>query len=139
MGGVAGHAGLFSNAEDLAVIFQMLLNEGSYGGRQYLEPATVKLFTSRDTKSKRGLGFDKPRRLKYPTFSPQMSATAYGHTGFTGTCAWADPKEQMIFIFLSNRVHPTASNNAFITSNIRKRIHDVAYNALGSYQAGWGL
>lgn len=139
MGGVAGHAGLFSNAEDLAVIFQMLLNEGSYGGRQYLEPATVKLFTSKDTKSKRGLGFDKPRRLKYPTFSPQMSATAYGHTGFTGACAWADPKEQMIFIFLSNRVHPTASNNAFITSNIRKRIHDVAYDALGSYRAGWGL
>lgn len=139
LGGVAGHAGLFSNAEDLAVIFQMLLNEGSYGGRQYLKPATVKLFTAKDAKSKRGLGFDKPRKVKYPSFSSEISEAAFGHTGFTGTCIWADPKEQMIFIFLSNRVHPTASNNAFITSNVRKRIHDVAYNALGSYQAGWGL
>jgi len=139
LGGVAGHAGLFSNAEDLAVIFQMLLNEGSYGGRQYLEPATVKLFTAKDVKSKRGLGFDKPRKVKYPTFSSEIPDAAFGHTGFTGTCAWADPKEQMIYIFLSNRVHPTASNNAFITSNVRKRIHDVAYDALGSYQPGWGL
>lgn len=139
LGGVAGHAGLFSSAEDLAVIFQMLLNEGSYGGKQYLKPATVKLFTSKDAKSKRGLGFDKPRRLKYPTFSSQMSATAYGHTGFTGTCAWADPEEQMIFIFLCNRIHPTSSNNSFITSKIRKRIHDVTYDALGSYEPGWGL
>lgn len=139
LGGVAGHAGLFSNAEDLAVIFQMLLNEGSYGGQQYIAPATVKLFTTKDARSKRGLGFDKPRKVKYPTFSSDTPDAAFGHTGFTGTCVWADPKEQMIFVFLSNRVHPTSSNNAFITSNIRKRIHDIAYDALGTYQPGWGL
>lgn len=138
LGGISGNAGLFANAEDLAVIFQMLLNEGSYGGRQYIEPATVRLFTSLDAKSNRGLGFDKPRKVKYPSYSDNMPPEAFGHTGFTGTCAWADPSRKMVYIFLSNRVHPRAQNTEFFNNNIRKRIHEVVYDALDSYRPGWG-
>lgn len=139
LGGVAGHAGLFSTAEDLAVIFQMLLDEGSYGGRKYIEPATVKLFTGSDSRSKRGLGFDKPRAVKYPSFSAQAAAESFGHTGFTGTCVWVDPELKLVYIFISNRVHPKAQNTAFFENNIRKRIHEVIYEALDTYEPGWGL
>ncbi len=138
LGGVSGNAGLFANAEDLAVIFQMLLNEGSYGGQQYIDPATVRLFTALDAKSRRGLGFDKPRKVKYPSYSDDMPVEAFGHTGFTGTCAWADPSRKMVYIFLSNRVYPRAQNTAFFNNNIRKRIHEVVYDALDSYRPGWG-
>ncbi len=138
MGGVAGHAGLFSNAEDLAVVFQLLLDEGNYGGRRYIEPATVKLFTGADSKSKRGLGFDKPRKVKYPSFSENMPPESFGHTGFTGTCVWVDPQRQLLYVFLSNRVHPKAQNTAFFQNNIRKRIHEVVYDALDTYEPGWG-
>lgn len=139
LGGVAGHAGLFSTAEDLAVIFQLLLDEGSYGGRQYIDPATVKLFTGSDSKSKRGLGFDKPRPVKHPSFSSKIAAESFGHTGFTGTCVWVDPNRKLVYIFLSNRVHPKAQNAAFLQNNIRKRIHEVIYEALDTYEPGWGI
>ncbi len=139
LGGVAGHAGLFSNAEDLAVVFQLLLDEGIYGGRRYIEPATVKLFTGADSKSKRGLGFDKPRKVKYPSFSDNAAPDSFGHTGFTGTCAWVDPQRKLVYIFLSNRVHPKAQNTAFFQNNIRKRIHEVVYDALDTYEPGWGV
>ncbi|MBX2927232.1 MAG: serine hydrolase [Saprospiraceae bacterium] len=139
LGGVAGHAGVFSTAEELAVIFQMLLDEGSYGGRRFVEPATVNLFTGADSRSKRGIGFDKPRAVKYPSFSSKMSPESFGHTGFTGACAWVDPQRGLVYIFLSNRVHPKAQNNAFFTNNVRKRIHEVVYEALDTYEPKWGF
>jgi beta-N-acetylhexosaminidase len=139
LGGVAGHAGVFSTAEELAVIFQMLLDEGSYGGRRFIEPATVNLFTGADSRSKRGIGFDKPRAVKYPSFSSKMSPESFGHTGFTGACAWVDPERRLVYVFLSNRVHPKAQNNAFFVNNVRKRIHEVIYEALDSYEPKWGF
>jgi beta-N-acetylhexosaminidase len=132
LGGVAGHAGLFTNAADLAVIFQLLLNDGRYGDRTYLTPNTIRQFTAYDSRTRRGLGFDKPRAVASPTFSAQLPQEAFGHTGFTGTCVWADPKEKLIYIFLSNRVHPDANNNRIYKNNIRKRIHEVIYDALNT-------
>lgn len=132
-GGVAGHAGLFSNANDLAILFQMLLNEGSYGGKKFLESSTIKLFTSQQfDDSRRGLGWDKPetdKKKNGPT-SKFASPKTFGHTGFTGTCAWADPEEDLIYIFLSNRVNPTAENNKLVNMNVRTNIHDAIYQAI---------
>ncbi len=139
MGGVAGHAGLFSNAEDLAVLFQVLLNGGSYGGHQYLDSQTIELFTGSRGRSHRGLGFDKPRRVKYPSFGTKSAPTSFGHGGFTGGCAWADPEKQLVFIFLTNRIHPSAGNTAFLKSRIRQKLHDAAYAAMQTYEPGWGL
>jgi CubicO group peptidase (beta-lactamase class C family) len=139
LGGVAGHAGLFSNAENLGLLFQMLLNEGEYGGRLYLQPETVSLFTGHHARSNRGLGFDKPRKMKNPSFGNRTSSTAFGHGGFTGSCAWADPEKQLVFVFLSNRVHPNVKNPAFFESRIRQKLHDVVYTALGTYEPGWGM
>ena len=134
MGGVGGSAGLFTTAEDLAVIFQMLLNRGLYGGRRYLETSTVDLFTSSGHGNHRGLGFDKPSsRTKAPSYSESASRKTFGHTGFTGTCVWADPEHDLIYIFLSNRVYPNGSNRAFFRSNIRQRIHEVIYDALETF------
>lgn len=134
LGGVAGHAGLFSNAEDLAVIFQMMLNGGSYGGKRYLNPETVKLFTSTRPGTYRGLGFDKPRANLELGYSRSASGYTYGHTGFTGTCVWVDPEHDLIFIFLSNRVHPKISNRAFSQKKVRERIHQVVYDALNTFE-----
>ena len=139
LGGVAGHAGLFSNAEDLGVLFQMLLNGGEYGGDKYLQPETIALFTGRHARSPRGLGFDKPRRAKYPSFGSKSSPTSFGHGGFTGACAWADPEAQLVFVFLSNRIHPNANNQAFFESRVRQKLHDAVYTALNSYKPGWGM
>lgn len=134
LGGVGGSAGLFTTAEDLAVIFQMLLNRGVYGGRRYLSAATVDLFTSAVHGNHRGLGFDKPGgRTKNPTYAEEASAATFGHNGFTGTCVWADPEHELIYIFLSNRVYPDGRNQAFFRSNIRQRIHKVIYDALGTF------
>lgn len=134
LGGVGGSAGLFTTAEDLAVIFQMLLKRGSYGGRRYLSAATVDLFTSAVHGNHRGLGFDKPGgRIKNPTYAEEASSATFGHNGFTGTCVWADPEHELIYIFLSNRVYPDGSNRAFFRSNIRQRIHKVIYDALGTF------
>lgn len=135
-GGVAGHAGLFSNAHDLAIIMQMLLNKGSYDGVQYIKPETVKLFTAYNSKiSRRGLGFDKPekgvqnRLDAYPCKS--ASADTFGHTGFTGTCVWADPQSNLVFIFLSNRVSPNGgANTKLSTLNIRGRMMEAVYDAI---------
>lgn len=132
-GGVSGHAGLFSDANDLAIMFQMLLNRGSYGGVQYLEPKTVDLFTKKnDDASRRGLGFDKPEpdKLKPGPTSINASMRSYGHSGFTGTCVWADPEHELIYIFLSNRINPTADNRKLISENIRTEIHQVLYDAI---------
>jgi CubicO group peptidase (beta-lactamase class C family)/beta-glucosidase-like glycosyl hydrolase len=134
-GGVAGHAGLFSNANDLAKLGQMLLQEGQYGGTHYYRPEVVRLFTAKQFEtSRRGLGWDKPVPGDWngPT-SYYSSGKTFGHTGFTGTCIWVDPEFNLVYIFLSNRVHPDMTNNKLLTSNIRSRIQDVIYQAIFNY------
>ena len=130
-GGVAGHAGLFGSANDLAIYGQLLLNRGEYGGIQYFKPQTVDLFTSRQSlTSRRGLGFDRvdpDGKKEYP--SRLANESVFGHTGYTGTCVWIDPKNQLIYIFLSNRVHPQVSTK-LLDLNIRSRIQDVIYEGL---------
>jgi CubicO group peptidase (beta-lactamase class C family) len=131
MGGVAGHAGLFASANDLAIIYQMTLNRGNYGGFQYLKPEIVDLFTSKQSEvSRRGLGFDRWDPIAdrhYP--SKLASPQTYGHTGFTGTCIWVDPKYNLVYIFLSNRVNPTVGSK-LSSLNIRPRIQDAVYEAI---------
>ena len=134
MGGIAGHAGLFSNTQELAVIMQMLLNKGKYGGKQLYSEQTVKLFTQQfKENNRRGLGFDKPDLStdNGPT-SLECSPSTFGHTGFTGTCMWADPEQNLIYIFLSNRVHPSSAYNKLARTNIRTRIQTEIYKALSS-------
>ena len=130
LGGVAGHAGLFASANDLAILYQTLLNKGTYGGRRYFKNSTVELFTSRQsTVSRRGLGFDRwdPDTSKqYP--SRLASPETFGHTGYTGTCVWADAENNLIYIFLSNRVYPQVSDR-LSDLRIRPRIQDVIYEA----------
>jgi beta-glucosidase-like glycosyl hydrolase/CubicO group peptidase (beta-lactamase class C family) len=136
-GGISGNAGLFSNAGDLAKLYQMWLNGGVYGDERYLREETVKLFTTaKSSVSRRGLGFDKPdpgNSNASPT-SPGTPVEVYGHTGFTGTCFWIDPTNNMIYIFLSNRVNPSRSPNRLSTLNIRERIQEELYNALDNKQ-----
>ena len=143
LGGVSGHAGLFSNATDLAVVMQMLLNGGNYGGKQILEPETVNHFVTAhfaDNDNRRGLGFDKPvllnelgRREGGPT-SEKVSPYTFGHTGFTGTAAWADPEHGLVYIFLSNRVYPEASNKKLLHENIRTDIQAEIYKCIGIFE-----
>lgn len=130
-GGVSGHAGLFSSANDLAIIYQMLLNKGSYGGNQYFQPQTVDLFTKKQSDvSRRGLGFDRwdpDSTKKYP--SQLASPLTYGHTGYTGTAVWVDPAKSLVYVFLSNRVNPTVSEKLG-NLKIRPRIQDAIYKAI---------
>ena len=136
MGGVSGHAGLFSNARDLAVLLQLLLNDGCANGTQFLSKETITYFTSApfaDNENRRGIGFDKPDldpEAKYYTPSKQSSLASFGHSGFTGTFAWADPENDLIVIFLSNRVYPTSDNNKLSKLNLRTEIHDLFYEAV---------
>ena len=135
-GGVSGHAGLFSNARDLAVMMQLLLNGGYANGNQFISEETINYFTSApfaDNENRRGIGFDKPDldpNAKYYTPSKQSSMASFGHSGFTGTFAWADPANNLIVIFLSNRVYPTSDNNKLSKLNIRTEIHDLFYKAV---------
>lgn len=135
-GGVAGHAGLFSNAYDLSLLYQMLLNGGELNGERYLKQETVKLFTGYSSAiSRRGLGFDKPEKdnaiRKEPYPSLLASPETYGHTGFTGTCVWVDPRHELVYIFLSNRVYPTRDNGKLSKMSIRGKIQDAIYKSLG--------
>lgn len=133
LGGVSGHAGLFANANDVAVIMQMLINEGTYGGVRVLKSSTVQYFTRKqEKKSRRGLGFDKPEMTpgKPTPTGINCSSLTFGHTGFTGTCAWADPKNDLVYVFLSNRVYPSTDNNKLAQSNLRTKIHDLLYEAV---------
>ena len=143
-GGVAGHAGLFSNAYDLALLYQMLLNGGELNGVRYLKPETIKLFTAyHSDSSRRGYGFDKPEKIMpinhiganslkstepYP--SQLASPETFGHTGFTGTCVWVDPKYDIVYIFLSNRVNPTRNNSLLSQLQVRGKIQDAIYSAV---------
>ena len=137
-GGIAGQAGLFSDANDLAKLGQMWLNKGHYGGVQFYKPETIELFTAKQFEnSRRGLGWDKPTLSDWngPT-SLYASSQTFGHTGFTGTCIWVDPKFNLVFVFLSNRVYPDMTNNKLLNSSIRPRIQDVVYKAIFNYCAG---
>jgi beta-N-acetylhexosaminidase len=133
-GGVAGHAGLFSDAYDLAVLCQVFLNKGSLNGIQFFKKETIDLFnTYHSETSRRGLGFDKPekdnatRKDPYPTLS--ASPQTFGHTGFTGTCFWVDPKYNLIYIFLSNRVN-SPDQGKFLRMNVRPKVHEAIYGAM---------
>lgn len=134
-GGVAGHAGLFSNAYDLAKLYQLLLNGGELNGVRLLNKATIDKFTAYQSEiSRRGLGFDKPekdnatRKEPYPSLS--VSPATFGHTGFTGTCVWVDPTQQLIYIFLSNRVNPSRNGNKLGRLNVRPNIQEAIYGAI---------
>jgi CubicO group peptidase (beta-lactamase class C family) len=131
LGGIAGHAGLFSNAFDLAALMQMNLQGGTYGGHRYFNSDVVSEFAQRPFKgNRRGLGWDMAAPDGVGATSNLASLSTYGHTGFTGTCAWVDPETNLVYIFLSNRVNPDAVNNKLTSYNIRTRIHDVIYKAI---------
>ena len=135
LGGVGGHAGLFSNANDLAKVMQMYLNKGNYGGEQYITSEAINYFTSCmycSEGNRRGLGFDKPEpdKSKDSPACSSASLNSFGHTGFTGTYAWADPDNGLLYIFLSNRIHPDAENKTLSKQNIRTKIQQVFYDAL---------
>ncbi|MBG8552270.1 glycoside hydrolase family 3 N-terminal domain-containing protein [Hymenobacter guriensis] len=132
IGGVSGHAGLFSNANDLAILMQMNLQNGRYGGQRYFQsPVVAEFARSTEAGNRRGLGWDHgdPSKPEGPT-SNLSPASTFGHTGFTGTCVWMDPENKIVYIFLSNRVYPDAGNNKLRQLNIRTRIHDVIYKSL---------
>jgi CubicO group peptidase (beta-lactamase class C family) len=133
-GGFAGNSGLFSTAEDLSVILEMLMNKGTYKGKRYLSEKTVQLFTSpyfcNGTK-RRALGFYTPASEKPSEILPKQSdARTFGHQGFTGTVFWCDPKEDLIYIFLSNRVHPNVEPNLLSQKKIRLLVHELIYESL---------
>ncbi len=139
LGGVSGHAGLFGDALGVARVLQMMLQGGSYAQRSYLGDSTLAEFTRRhfeDKDNRRGLGFDKPLidnaqmdfAGSYPC--PSASAASFGHTGFTGTLFWADPESELLFVFLSNRVHPTRDNSRLFDLNIRSGMLEYCYQSL---------
>ncbi len=136
MQGISGHAGLFANANDLGSVWQMLLNGGKYGKKKYLEPSTVELFTSYQfpaNGNRRALGFDKPLLAYDPVISSiaeEASVYSFGHTGFTGSLIWADPENDFLFIFLSNRVYPDRGHKAIYQLNVRPTIHEIFYKYL---------
>ncbi len=135
MGGVGGHAGLFSNANDLAKLMQMYLQKGSYGGKKYFNSNLFSYFTSChycSSGNRRGLGFDRPAPTPTRAIAAQASKNSFGHTGFTGTIAWVDPNYDLVFIFLSNRIHPNAENRKLIKMNVRSKIQSVLYKAMKS-------
>ncbi len=132
-GGVAGHAGLFSDAYDLSIIFQMLLNKGMYNGVKYFNRETVDLFTSyQSLTSRRGLGFDKQKKnaADKDVMYNGASTLTFGHTGFTGISVWADPKYNLVFVFLSNRVNPDQGNNKISDFSIRSHIQQAVYESI---------
>ena len=132
--GVSGHAGLFSNANDIAIILQMLLQNGNYGNETFFKPSTVKEFTKYQfpkSDNRRALGFDKPiidTTIRQTCKSASLNS--YGHSGFTGTYMWADPDQQYIFVFLSNRTYPNTSNNKLLKTDIRNILHQFGYDAI---------
>jgi CubicO group peptidase (beta-lactamase class C family) len=132
-GGVGGHAGLFSNANDVAKIMQMYLQGGVYGGERFLHDRTVEKFNKCyfcHKEVRRGVGFDKPQlKDKGPTCGC-VSRKSFGHSGFTGTYTWADPEEELVYVFLSNRTYPSATNRLLVKSGLRTRIQQAIYDSL---------
>lgn len=147
MGGVGGHAGIFSNANDLSVLMQMLLNEGVYGGKRYLSKAIIDQYTAVQFpgKNRRGAGFDKPKEnTGGGTCADEASPSSYGHSGFTGTLTWVDPKYDLNYVFLSNRVNPDAENWKIVKMNVRTDIQSQMIQAIQnarvkSYFSSWDL
>ena len=132
-GGLAGNAGLFSTAREVARVYQMLLNGGEIDGKRYLSKETCNLFTTETSKiSRRGLGFDKPdmEDPKKGNCASGVPAGVYGHTGFTGTCAWVDPENDLVYVFLSNRIYPNVTNRKLNQLHIRERIQEAIYGAM---------
>lgn len=137
-GGVSGHAGLFSNAYEVGIMMQNLLNGGYYAGKRYFHPVTVSLFTARpDYETRRGLGFDMKQLdpSKNLNMSPKASYRTFGHLGFTGTCAWADPMHNLVFVFLSNRTYPDMKNNLLGRDDYRPKLQSIVYAALNPNQS----
>ncbi|HBB49219.1 MAG TPA: beta-N-acetylglucosaminidase, partial [Flavobacteriaceae bacterium] len=133
LGGVGGHAGLFANAIDVAKMMQMYLWKGSYGGRQWISAETLDRFNTCyfcDQDVRRGVGFDKPQLEEEGPTCGCVSMTSFGHSGFTGTFAWADPEAEVVYVFLSNRTYPTAENRALISSDLRTKIQAAIYEAI---------
>ena len=131
LGGVAGHAGIFSNAWSLAHIMQLFLNKGHMAGQRFFSEATYNEFTKQQYPgNRRAAGFDRPNASGGGTCDVLASQASFGHSGFTGTLAWADPKNKVIFIFLSNRVHPNQDNWKLRDLNIRTDLQHVVYEAL---------
>ena len=134
-GGVGGHAGLFSNANDLAKLMQMYLQNGEYAGERYLSEEVVKEFTKcqfPDNDNRRGAGFDKaalPEEEGGPA-SENASQKGFGHSGFTGTLVWADPETQIVYVFLSNRIHPDVTNKKLLDMDVRTNIMEVIFNSI---------
>jgi len=132
-GGIGGHAGLFSNAIDVAKMMQLYLNGGSYGGKQYLKQETLDKFNTCyycDQNVRRGVGFDKPQLGSSGPTCGCVSLSSFGHTGFTGTLAWADPDKEIVYIFLSNRTYPDVNNRKLIREDIREKIQSVIYESI---------
>ena len=139
MGGISGNAGLFGTTTDLAKIFQMYSQKGYFGGERYISEKTLNEFTRiqfPENQNRRALGFDKPyidnnkNALKdsYPATS--SSKNSFGHTGFTGNLAWADPDNGLLFIFMSNRIYPTRDNETIFDLNIRTAMHQSIYDCI---------
>ena len=135
LGGIGGQAGLFSNATDVAKIMQMYLNGGTYGGKRFLKESTVDLFNTChfcDQDVRRGVGFDKPQleeEATWPTCGC-VSRSSFGHSGFTGTFTWADPAEEIVYVFLSNRIHPSVENKKLSKEDVRVEIQRAIYEAI---------
>lgn len=138
LGGISGNAGLFATALDMAKYMQMLLQKGTYNGRQYFKSSTIDEFIKiqyPENDNRRGLGFDKPLigndtldiKKAYP--APQVSSQSFGHSGFTGTFVWADPEHELVFIFLSNRVYPSRTHRNIYNLNIRPKLQRVFYTS----------
>ncbi|RED43440.1 beta-glucosidase-like glycosyl hydrolase [Winogradskyella eximia] len=132
-GGIGGHAGVFSNANDVAKIMQMYLQKGFYGGKRYLKSETIDKFNHCyycESDNRRGIGFDKPQLGEAGPTCGCLSMTSFGHSGFTGTYAWADPEEEIVYVFLANRTYPQAGKNLLLRENIRTEIQRLIYEAI---------
>jgi beta-N-acetylhexosaminidase len=132
LGGISGHAGLFGNAMDVAAMMQMFMDHGRYAGKIYLDSLVLSKFTAKQyPNNRRGLGFDKPAQVKSKGNScDEASELSFGHTGFSGTYAWADPENGLVVVFLSNRIHPDAENRLLNTLDVRVKIQHYAYKAI---------
>ena len=133
LGGVGGHAGLFSNAEEVERIMQLYLNKGYFEGKRYFNADTFDQFNQCyycHEGNRRGVGFDKPQLVGEGSTCGCVSLESFGHMGFTGTYAWADPEKDLIYVFLSNRTYPTMDNNLLSSHNIRTRIQQLIYDSI---------
>ncbi|WP_100611432.1 glycoside hydrolase family 3 N-terminal domain-containing protein [Confluentibacter lentus] len=131
--GIGGHAGIFSNANDVAKIMQMYLQKGFYGGKRYLKPETIDKFNTtyyKDKNNRRGIGFDKPQFSGEGSTCGCVSMSSFGHSGFTGTYTWADPEKEIVYVFLANRTYPVEGDNLLLKKNIRTDIQKYIYQAI---------